>query len=96
MLDFVRVATRIAVITVIVSSVVALIILLGSVMQSIPFPDLSPLTKGFSFAFWFLNKFAPPLVWTFGFIGALIAFKVSVYLAYLANLTASWVLEIFQ
>lgn len=96
MLDFVRVSTRIAVITVIIASAVGVVFLVGSVVQTIPLPDLSPLVKAFGFAFWFLNKFAPPLVWTLAFISALITFKVSVYLAYLVNLTASWVLEIFQ
>lgn len=96
MLDFVRVATRTAVIAAIIAALSGLIFGVYNLLRLVQFPDLSLFTKGFSYAFWFLNYFCPPLSWCLAFIVALISFKLAVYAAYLINLAASWVLDIFQ
>ena len=96
MLDFVRVATRTGVIAAIIATLSGLVFGVYNLLRMIPFPDLSLFYKGFGIAFWFLNYFAPPLAWVIAFITALISFKLLVYAAYLINLAASWVLEIFQ
>lgn len=96
MLDFVRVATRTGVIAAIIASLSGLIFAVYNLLRLIQFPDLSLFSKGFGIAIWFLNYFVPPLAWVIAFITALIAFKLLVYAAYLINLAASWVLEIFQ
>lgn len=96
MLDFVRVGIRTAVITAIFLALGVLLAGLFKLFSIIPFPDVSLVTDAFSIAFWFLHRFAPPLVWTILFISSLIVFKFTVYVAYLVNLAASWVLEIFK
>lgn len=96
MLDFVRVAVRTGVIAAIVAALSGLIFAVYNLLRLIHFPDMSLFTQGFGIAFWFLNYFAPPLAWVVAFVTALIAFKLLVYSAYLINLAASWVLDIFQ
>lgn len=95
MLDFVRIGTRTAVITAIFATLTVLLFGLYELFSLIPLPDFTPVVQAFQIGLWFLHKYCPPLIWTIVFIGSLIAFKLSVYTAYLVNLAASWILRIF-
>ena len=96
MLDFVRVGIRTAVITATFVALGLILVGLYNLVGIIPVPSIGSLTDAFRIGLFFLNKYAQPLVWCVAFVGALIAFKISLYVAYLANLASSWILRIFS
>lgn len=96
MADFTRIAIRTAAYAAVFAALAALLFLLYKLFALIPVQNFDLVISAFRVGLWFVHRFVPPLIWTVGFVAALIAFKFAVYAAYLVNLAASWILRVFQ